>query len=318
MDLIAANKALSQSAGHNHNGYDATDSARSILRKIPQRLNLIETRLTHVEMDTAFGKHQAEEITQHIHHVANVTRNRIGTISAIAVALLINFVVGWYHIKEPIPAYEHLLEREKIWATDLGVKIREIMDYDTSRFVEMPLEAGAVMIGMTPQQTQQYIQTVIRTESAGLQRVINKQGYRGLGQFGVSALVSVGLVSKAKFIRAKARGRLRGRDGYIGQNSFLNNPDNWLIDGGSETFLNNRSLQIKAMIDLANLNIRYGYRRGSLHQSDTPQRHAGFAKAAHLVGASKAHRWYKYRIDSQDGNGTKASKYAADGENSIK
>ncbi len=64
------------------------------------------------------------------------------------------------------------------------------------------------------------------------------------------------------------------------------------------------------MIDLANLNIREGYRRGALH--------AGFAKAAHLVGAGNALRWYKYRIDSKDGNGTRASKYARDGERAIK
>jgi len=286
--------------------------------RVEQRLALLEVRVTQVEMETAFAQQSTEANKNQIYHVATLTRNRVDTLTAIVTAIALNIGIGWYHAKHPIPAYEHLLEREKIWATDLGVHVREIVDYDTSRFIEMPLEAGAVMIGLTPQQTQQYLQTVITTESAGNQTIINKQGYMGLGQFGASALVAVGLVSRQQFIKARKRGRLTGRDGYIGQKSWLKDANNWLIQGGQHTFLNNRSLQIKAMIDLANLNLRYGYRHGSLHKSDTPQRHAGFAKAAHLVGASKAHRWYKYRLDSKDGNGTRASKYAADGEHSIK
>lgn len=294
-----------------------TQSA-SALTKVLQRLNLLETRLTRLEMDTAFNAREIEAGKQNLLYVANVTRNNVGTISAAIVALAINFGINWAHTQEPIPFYSHLLEREQIWATDLGVRLREIADYDTARFVEMPIEAGAVMIGLTPQQTQQYIQTVVNTESAGNQFVINKQGYAGLGQHGASALVAVGLVSKSKFLAARKRGRLRGRDGWIGQKTWLANAENWLIDGGQKTFLENRQLQIKAIIDLANLNIRYGYKKGALHKTDTPQRHAGFAKAAHLVGGNKAVRWYKYRIDSVDGNKTKASKYAADGENSIK
>jgi len=290
----------------------------AFINKLLQRLTLVEARLTRVEMEQAFNQQALEKNSHQIHAVANLTRNRVDTLMAIITALALNIGIGWYHAEHQIPAYEHLLEREKIWATDLGVHLREIVDYDTSRFINMPLEAGAVMIGLTPQQTQQYLQTVITTESQGRQKVINDYGYAGLGQFGASALVAVGLVSRERFLKARKRGRLTGKDGYIGQKSWLKDEKNWLIQGGLNTFLNNRSLQIKAIITLANLNLMYGYRHGSLHRSDTPQKHAGFAKAAHLVGSHKAHRWYKYRSDSKDGNGTRASKYAADGEHSIK
>lgn len=247
--------------------------------------------------------------------IGNLTRNQIGTISAIIVAASINIGVSFLDQSYDIPALTWLKEQETILAIDLGVRLREIADYNTSRFVSMP--QGVVMIGLTPTQTQQYIQTVILTESSGNQYVINDWGYAGIGQFGASALVSVGLVSKTKFNAARKAGVLRGRDGYIGQKQWLANPSNWLIQGGQKAFLANKQLQIAAMVKLANQNLRYGYNKGALHKTDTPQKHAGFAKAAHLVGAKKAVRWYKYRIDSADRRGTKASKYARDGERVI-
>lgn len=247
--------------------------------------------------------------------IGSMTRNRIGTLPAVIVAVALNMGIGAAHIKYDISAYSYLLEQERVLATDIGVRLREIADYDTNRFVSMP--SGVVMIGLTPAQTQQYIQTVILTESGGNQYVINEYGYCGIGQFGASALVAVGLVSAGKFRAALRTGILQGRDGYIGQKQWLKNPSNWLIDGGLQAFLDNKHLQIKAMIDLANLNIQEGYRRGALHASDGPHKHAGFAKGAHLVGAGNAARWYKYRIDSKDGNGTRASTYARDGEHAI-
>lgn len=255
------------------------------------------------------------DLEQALVKVGSMTRNPVGTLSAVLTAVALNIGIGWAHIQYNIPAYRYLLEQEQVLATDLGVWLREIADYDTSRFVSMP--SGVVMIGLTPAQTQQYIQTVILTESGGKQHIINAYGYCGIGQFGASALVAVGLVSASKFRAGIRTGILRGRDGYIGQKQWLKDSTNWLIDGGLQAFLDNKHLQIKAMIELANLNIREGYRRGALHDSDGPHKHAGFAKSAHLVGAGSAARWYKYRIDSYDGNGTRASKYARDGERVI-
>lgn len=250
-----------------------------------------------------------------MHKMGELTRNPLGTLTAIVIAIAINISIGWLHSKHDLKAYTWLVEQEQIWATDLGVRIREIIDYDTSRFVDMP--AGTVMIGLSPTQTQQYIQTVILTESGGDQYAINRFGYAGICQFGAAALVSVGLVSRQKFNAARKTGTLNGRDGYQGQKKWLNNPENWLIQGGLQTFLDNKQLQIKACVSLANQNIQYGYKSGALHRTDSAKKHAGFAKAAHLVGASKATRWYKYRINSKDGNGTTASTYARQGEQAI-
>lgn len=244
-----------------------------------------------------------------------LTRNPIGTIPAALIAIAINTGVSFLEEKQEIPALNWLKEKEKILAIDIGVRLREIADYDTSRFVTMP--TGVVMIGLTPAQTQQYIQTVILTESGGNQRIINEFGYAGIGQFGASALASVGLVSRTKFNAARKTGVLHGRDGWNGQKQWLTNPNNWLIQGGQTAFLNNKQLQLAAMIKLANLNIQYGYNKGALHKTDSAKKHAGFAKAAHLVGARKASNWYKYRIDSADRKGTKASKYARDGERAV-
>lgn len=256
-------------------------------------------------------------LKKEIQNVAESSRNRVGTITAAILGIIINLAIGWYTENNKIPAWEKLLEREQMLATDIGTRLREIIDNDRQdRYVAMP--SGAVMIGLTPALTQNYIRTVVLTESAGNQHIINRFGYCGIGQFGAAALVTVGLVNRRKYIAAVINGTLRGRDGYIDQKRWLKNPDNWNIPGGQQAFLDNLQLQIKAMIDLANQNIRRGYALGALHRGDSPARHCGFAKAAHLVGSGKASLWYKYRINSKDGNGTLASKYARDGERACK
>ncbi len=266
------------------------------------------TRVAKLEANNLANSHA-------IRTVAKYTRNRVGTVTAVCIALAINLGAQYLHEHYNLAAYEWLLEQEKILATDTGVRIREIIDYDTNRFAPMP--SGVVMIGLTPVQTQQYVQNVILTESGGNWTVINEQGYHGIGQFGASALAAVGLVDRTKFRAALANGTLRGKDGWIGQKQWLQAPANWLIDGGVNAFLNNKQLQVAAMIRLANMNIQYGYQVGALHRTDSPQKHAGFAKASHLVGCGRAAFWYKYRLDRKDGNGTRASKYAADGERAI-
>lgn len=282
-----------------------------------QLLASLQARVVAAEAAAVAAKMQALANQKQIKAVALATRNNIGTISAACLALAINIGVNWLHELAPMPAYEKLMEYERIIATDLGVRVRETIDgTQSTRFVAMP--QGVVMIGLTPSQTQQYIQTVILTESGGNQRIINPQGYVGIGQFGASALCAVGLVSCERFRSAIRAGILRGRDGWIGQKEWLTNSAHWNIEGGQETFRGNLQLQIAAMVKLANINLRSGYAAGALHGSDSPQKHAGFAKAAHLVGAGRAIKWYKYRLESKDGNGTRASKYARDGELAIK
>ena len=252
-----------------------------------QLIASLQARVIAAEATAASAKMQAIANKKEIKAVALATRNNIGTITAALLALSINIGVNWLHELAPIPAYEKLMEYERMAATDLGVRAREALDgTQSTRFVAMP--QGVVMIGLTPAQTQQYIQTVIITESGGNQFIINAQGYMGIGQFGASALCAVGLVNCERFKTAMRTGILRGRDGWIGQKQWLADPDNWTIAGGQSTFLNNLQLQIAAMVKLANLNIRHGYSVGALHASDSPQKHAGFAKASHLVGSGRA------------------------------
>ncbi|MEB4592827.1 hypothetical protein VSS37_17745 [Candidatus Thiothrix sp. Deng01] len=263
------------------------------------------------------AKLEAENIglNRALAYVAQQTRNSLGTITAVCFAITINIGASWLHDKYQVAAYDWMIEHETMLATDVGVRIREIIDFDTNRFVALP--SGVQLIGLTPAQTQQWIQELIRTESSGNQTIVNQYGYMGIGQFGASALVAVGLVSKDKFRAACKSGALSGRDCWKGQKQWLKNNDNWLIDGGMDAFLNNKGLQIAAIVKLANLNIQDGYRMGAIHRSDSPQRHGGYAKASHLVGSGNAAKWYKYHIDTRDGNGNPASNYARQGERCI-
>lgn len=236
----------------------------------------------------------------------------------IVIAVLINMGLNIINSITPIPFYHKLLDQEQIWATDLGIGIRELIDQDTQHFV--PLPKPNVLIGLDATQTQQYLQTLIQTESSFQQKTINNAGYMGLGQFGASALVQAGLVDRAKFRAARKAGILQGQDGWIGQKDWLADANNWLLKGGRKAFLNSYDLQIAAIVRLANINLQAGYRHGALHKNDSATKHAGYAKAAHLVGSYGATLWYKYRIDSTDGNTPpmSASTYAQQGEAALK
>ncbi len=173
--------------------------------------------------------------------------------------------------------------------------------------------SGPLIDGLTPEQTRAYVATVADTESNHRLDVVNKYGYSGMYQFGASALTDVGLIKRDKYDAAP-----KGvKNGTRGQLEFLQNPDNWTIKGGLETFLSSREIQDKAFIDLTNLNIQRGRRSGAIPENADAGHIAGYAKAAHLVGAGAANRYVINGRDKADANGTSASKYYHQGRSAV-
>lgn len=166
--------------------------------------------------------------------------------------------------------------------------------------------------GLTPEQTQAWIQSLMQRESSGINQD-NDFGYTGLFQFGSDALVSVGLVDEAKNRAAKAKLK-RPKDWYNGpQKTFLADPDNWTIKGGKETFWGSRELQEKAAVEYANQNLK-GLR--SFTKGD-PAKISGYSQVAHLNGLGAARALAAKGIDSRDGRGTKSSSYFTTGQAAI-
>lgn len=166
---------------------------------------------------------------------------------------------------------------------------------------------------LSPQQTRSLVATTIRTESGGQQDIVNEYGYAGLYQFGASALTDVGLIRKDKLDKA-GKNIKRGLDGH---REFLENPENWTIEGGLDAFLGSREIQDKAFVDLANRNIKTGLRTGAITEESDAGHISGFIKAAHLVGAGGASDYVLSGSDKDDANGTTASKYYAQGRDSA-
>ena len=183
---------------------------------------------------------------------------------------------------------------------------------------------GGNLTGMTEAQSRAVMGDIQNTESTGKLDSDNKQGYFGQYQFGAEALIEAGLVKgdnlkSAKKASGKDWYKKRTRNGEMGgHEAFLRNPANWTVKGGLDAYLSDKALQDKSVSALANKNIQYGINSGALSKNSLPERVAGYVKAAHLVGAGKANKWFLKGIDSKDGNGTKASKYANDGANAIK
>lgn len=158
--------------------------------------------------------------------------------------------------------------------------------------------------GLSPEQTQAWLQSLMQRESSGVNQD-NQYGYTGLFQFGADALGSVGLVNTNRLAQAKKQ------KGYS-QKAFLNNPDNWNIEGGKAEYWNNHPLQAKAAVDLANMNLK----SLSKYNLDTPGKLAGAAMASHLVGAGGVQKLLGGSNPS-DANGTTAKDYFNRGSAAI-
>lgn len=184
--------------------------------------------------------------------------------------------------------------------------------------------------GLTPEQTAALAINTSLTESGHRMDVQNKQGYAGQYQFGSDALSTVGLIDRAKLDAAKARAKEEYRkkhgtsDGWSkdwwagGHKAFLNDPSNWTVEGGLQTFLGSKEMQDKAFFDLAKSNIAQGFSSGTLTPNSSPENIAAFAKAAHLVGAGGANDYFRGGGNRADANGTTAAKYAEDARMALR
>lgn len=210
------------------------------------------------------------------------------------------------------PIVKQLKEWQHIAGTEVGLYAADAYTGETRRPKSQTSRFS--MINLTENQTSALMKNLLRTESGGRYGILNRFCYLGAWQFGASALAQVGLVKRNRLKQA-SKGVKTGRNGHC---QFLKNNNNWVISGGQTEYLRNHKMQDEAFIRLANFNILVGLKKRVLRRDSSASRTAGFVKAAHLIGSRRAVRWYKYGIDSQDGNGTKTSKYAKQGENSVK
>lgn len=131
--------------------------------------------------------------------------------------------------------------------------------------------------------SEKWLEALGARESGNDYMAENTLGYLGKYQFGAAALVDVGLVN-AESYRRWAR---KGRPG--GQKKFLDNPDNWNIEGGKESFFKKPEIQEQAMLDLTERNYQYLVRKGAIQHNFTgTQRVYGLLAAAHLGGPGTA------------------------------
>lgn len=160
--------------------------------------------------------------------------------------------------------------------------------------------------GLQKQETQAYMAQIAHTESGGKYDAVNQFGYAGKYQMGSLALQDAGLL----------------KPGTPQSPEALNNPDNWIGGAGKpnslEEFLSNQELQERTMVDYTNRNLATLKRTGALTDDSTTEEISGALAAAHLVGAGGATKLIKTGLDPQDGNGTKASQYYANGKAAIK
>lgn len=169
--------------------------------------------------------------------------------------------------------------------------------------------------GLNSEQTKALVKQVISSESGGRVDAVNGFGYLGLYQMGAAALADAGLVSMDKYQQAVQK---YGKSFANGSNAevhkaFLEDSNNWNVQGGQSAFLASKKLQDEAMIRLLNKNAQY---LGASYTGNAEHK-AGLLMAAHLKGWSNAKAFAENGTDSKDGNGTTVSSYYQKGKNAI-
>lgn len=244
--------------------------------------------------------------------------NKTGWVMACIIAIIINLFAVPYLQKHDVPyltpALNTALEYEAALAIDLGILVADKVTRTDRTTPGIP--EGLAIIGLNAAEANALTESVRKSEAPGY-NIRNWAGYMGQWQFGAEALVTVGLVKRANFEAAKRNGTLRGNGGWKGQGKWLENPDNWTITGGLQAFMTTPSIQDAAFIRLSNINIRDGYRMRVLSKHTPAYKIAGWVKASHLKGTGNARKWYKYKQDSKDGNGTRTSTYALQAERAV-
>lgn len=141
-----------------------------------------------------------------------------------------------------------------------------------------------------------YAATLGQRESGNNYQAVNTLGYLGKYQFGAMALEDVGLVKPGV-----------GKKGL----RALNNPSNWTIEGGKETFLNSPEIQEAAMKTLTTRNFKTLKRIGVLNENSSPDQIAGALATSHLLGPGGAKEVILKGVNKQDAYGTSGYSYYA-------
>ena len=142
-----------------------------------------------------------------------------------------------------------------------------------------------------------------KRESGGKYSAVNSIGYVGKYQFGLAALVDIGLVKRS----------------YAGKgNSALKNPDAWKGDMDLDTFLSSPEVQEEAMERYTEINYDRLQGLGVLDEESSAEDIAGALAAAHLKGPRGARDLILNNRDNKDAYGSRASEYLNLGRRSQK
>lgn len=267
--------------------------------QIINRLDLISARMDQIDGKVAKVDYQ--------------TAGALNYFFVFILAVLANFLAIPYIHENNVPLLTDglyaYIELEQELAIDLGIYLN---DKKTGESRHLDFSVPDSIAGLTKRETGALLYNISATESSHNYSAINRFFYLGNWQFGASALAQVGLIKRNRLENA----RKCVKNGRC-QKAFLKNPNNWTIKGGYRAFMNSRTMQDQAMIDLANFNVKTGLRKRVLRSNSPATKIAGYVKAAHLKGNKGAIRWYKYGRDSADGNGTKVSVYARQAEQAV-
>lgn len=211
------------------------------------------------------------------------------------------------------PMYEAANDYVANNAATAGIWIGDMIGNTDRSMPDLPV-TGGVIRGLDQVQTCRLMVAMRQRESShNYQHPGNWAGYIGAYQFGASALATVGLIRQDAVDSAPKQ----VRQGLPPSHQiFMNNPSNWRLAGGKNTYLANPALQDKSFMALANANVETGFRSRALIKTN-PNRIAGYVAAAHLKGSGAANSWYLRGKNSKDGNGTRTSDYAELGEEAI-
>ena len=160
-------------------------------------------------------------------------------------------------------------------------------------------------------QMNQLRESAKQRESSGRYAVVNKSGFTGAYQFGLSALEDLGYIkvgTTARLDAANEQAEL-GNGTYVSRNSGLTNAANWTGKDGMknvQAFKDNKELQDKAFDRRINSSIKDLTQRGVITDASTAEEIAGNAFAAHLIGAAGL---ATKGLEGEDGNKTKAREY---------
>lgn len=155
---------------------------------------------------------------------------------------------------------------------------------------------------LNKEQMQAYYAQIGKSESGGDYSKVNSIGFVGKYQFGYQALIDMGYVKS-----------------NVTSNSQLDNPNSWTGKDGIEskdTWLDNGTIQEKAMEGLTQRNYNTLLKNGTITKDTPPEDVGGILATSHLLGPTGAKRW-RSGAGGQDAYGTTGDSYFQKGKFAI-